>query len=346
MHEFDIINTYFKNHDSGKYIGDDCAILNIKNVHNLLITSDTLVEGVHFFKNTPASSVGHKALAVNLSDIAAMGGQPKWFTLAMTMPEYNHTWLQEFTSAMYELASKYNITLVGGDLSSGPLSITITALGYPFEPNNKVLSRFGAQTGDSIWVSGSLGEPGYSLDRIYKFIDNSSKNLLEFENLENLNINKNKLFYPEPRINVGMEICKYANSAIDISDGLISDLGHILSQSDKRAELNLENLPFSISLNNLDKNLKYKYGLGCGDEYELLFTAPSQYDNKILAMSSSINSIASVNNIKLTKIGKIINKDNIDIDTGSNNLIEFTEHGKKIDILNILENNGWKHFRD
>lgn len=267
MQEFDIIKKYFKDLSNNKQdlkldIGDDCAILDLSKVDDLLVTTDTLVAGTHFLDTAPAHSIGYKSLAVNLSDIAAMGGIPKWVSLALTMPEYNPAWLADFTSGFAELANKYNISLIGGDLTRGPLSITITAMGLK---SHKILTRSGAKAGDLIFITGKLGLPSYILDLL---LSNQDISLFNY----------NKLYYPEPKITIGQSIARYTTACIDLSDGLIADLGHILHQSEVSAELYLEKLPMADELNSVtDKDKLYKYILAGGDEYELIFTAPKEY---------------------------------------------------------------------
>lgn len=297
MQEFKIINHYFKHFNQTTDpniqlgIGDDCAILNTTNINQLLITSDTLVLGTHFLDSAPAHSIGHKCLAVNLSDVAAMGGIPKWFTLALTLPKIDHEWLSEFTRGLSDLAKQFNVSLIGGDLTSGPLSITITLFGLK---SNKILTRQSAKAGDGIFVSGSLGLPSYLLQKI---LENN------IADTQLINSTENKLYYPQPRVQTGIEIAPYAHAAIDISDGLLADLQHITGQSGVTAELYLSEIPICQQLKEiqaqgqLDATLLNQYILAGGDEYELLFTAPLEHKDFFLN-NDKHNNISYIGKIK------------------------------------------------
>lgn len=320
MKEFDIINKYFQNISTN--IGDDCAILDISSYNNLLVTTDTLVENTHFLSDCPPDSIGYKALSVNLSDLAAMGAQPKWVTLALTLPQYDHKWLSEFTRGFKEVLNKFNINLIGGDTTKGPLSITITAMGVRNQAN-KILTRSGAKPSDGIFVTGSLGLPAYILDVL---LNNKVNNIVD--NIDNLiNSKANKLYYPEAKVDIGLKLSDFASSCIDISDGLLSDLGHILEQSKVGADIYLDKLPIDIILKNnkLAKDKVFKYMLAGGDEYELLFTAPMEFKDKII-------NDPELNASYIGKINK--NVENI-------NLISSTDD--KIEI-NLKDYQGWLNF--
>lgn len=256
--EFNIIDKYFnwKNADKTiiKGVGDDCAIF--KNSANLVISTDTLIEGVHFFKNTNAGDIAYKSLAVNLSDIASMGGIPKYFTLNLTLPNFDEKWLNNFSNSLKNLANAFNVSLIGGDTTKGNLSITITIIG---ECENPMLRSF-AKVGDGIFVSGDLGGAKLALEQIKS---GETPNRLALE----------KLNRPIPQIKLGQKII--ANSCIDISDGLVADLGHILKQSGVGANLESRKIPI-FKGSNLD------YGLYGGDDYELCWTGKnSDYGIKI-----------------------------------------------------------------
>jgi thiamine-monophosphate kinase len=256
--EFNIINEYFNWKISDKTIiagvGDDCAIL--KNPHTLVVSTDTLNEGVHFFKNTSATHIAYKALAVNLSDIAAMGGDPKYFTLNLTLPIIDKNWLTDFSGSLKNLADEFNVSLIGGDTTKGALSITITIIGECEKP----IQRSGAQVGDSIFVSGALGGAKLALESIKNSQKVSQSALKE-------------LYTPVPQVELGKKII--ANSCIDISDGLVADLGHILTQSGVGAVLQSKKIPI-FSGSNLE------YALYGGDDYHLCWTGTnSQFGIKI-----------------------------------------------------------------
>ncbi|MBP9722001.1 MAG: thiamine-phosphate kinase [Gammaproteobacteria bacterium] len=339
MHEFAIIDHYFKNLFNNLFnnnetkigIGDDCAVVNIQDYSELLITTDTMVEGTHFLASAPPHSLGHKALAVSLSDIAAMGGTPKWVLLNISIPKYNQQWFSEFSDGFAALAKRYQINLIGGDttrvINKGPISITTTVLGIKSKQDSRILSRSNAQLGDGIFITGSLGEPNYILEQL-----KLGKKVKEH----------NKLYYPEPRVSVGQFIADYANAAIDLSDGLIADLGHILKQSSATAVINLDWLPIENIANIRDQE-NFRNILSGGDEYELIFTAPIEYKDIIKNNNIDIN---------ITQIGQIIsdNNLNINININNNNIIKVNNiylQGLEFfkNIKNIQEwGHGWEHF--
>jgi len=239
MNEFDVIKKYFRHQPLNRPdvvlgSGDDCALLKIPDNQLLAVSIDTLISGVHFPDDLNPYEIGYKALAVNLSDLAAMGAEPAWFTCSLTLPEINEDWLSEFSHGLFDCSKKYNIQLVGGDLTRGKiLSMTVSING--FVPENQALKQSGAKIGDAIYVSGKLGEAHA------------------------------KKYYsrPEPKINLGLALRGKAHSAIDISDGLVGDLGHILKSSNVGASLYLDQIP-----------LVSEEGLTAGDDYELCFTGP------------------------------------------------------------------------
>ncbi|MCW8832616.1 MAG: thiamine-phosphate kinase [Colwellia sp.] len=293
MKEFELIKHFFteqsvKRKDVLLGIGDDCAVIANSENQNIVVTTDTLVAGVHFPLNTSARAIGHKAVAVNLSDIAAMGAKPSWLSLAITMPEVNNDWLSEFCAGVFELCEYYNVELIGGDTTQGPLSITITAQGVT--PEGKYLSRAGAKAGDWLYVTGDLGDAALALQHI------NQKVSLESAFIEPV---KNKLDYPKPRVLVGQTLREYASSAIDISDGLIADLGHICQASNVGANIVLDAIPLSnIMRDSLIFEDAINLALTGGDDYELLFTVSE--DNKV-GMETSL----SHTGIQVTCIGQI-----------------------------------------
>lgn len=263
MNEFALIQRYFwekSRYSSDVYlgIGDDAALVIPPPDQQLAISVDTLIEGVHFPVDTSPQAIGFKALAVNLSDLAAMGAQPLWFTLALSLPNVDESWLAQFSEGLFEISNTYNIQLIGGDTTKGHLSITIQVIGTV--PQNQALMRSGAQIGDEIFVTGTLGDAGLALEAL--------KNTMLFQsyNLERLN-------RPTPRVSEGLKLRGIANSAIDISDGLLADLGHILEMSGNiGATLFLNQLPFSPHLKALPKEQAWHFALSSGDDYELCFT--------------------------------------------------------------------------
>jgi thiamine-monophosphate kinase len=240
-------------------IGDDAALCDVPPGMQLVISTDTLVAGVHFPEDTRAEDIGYKALAVNLSDLAAMGAEPAWFSLAVTVPEMDMAWLQAFAHGVLELANEHGIALIGGDTTRGPLSITVTVHG--FVPSGTALRRDAAKPGDDIWVTGSLGDAAAALQQIGT-------------GLQSIKL-RHRLDRPTPRVAAGLLIRGLANAAIDVSDGLAQDLGHILNASGVGAELELGRLPVSSSLLEFhpDDETRWRLQLAGGDDYELCFSA-------------------------------------------------------------------------
>lgn len=247
-------------------IGDDCAIVTPRQQANLAFSIDTLVSGVHFPHDTTPAAIAHKALTVNLSDLAAMGAEPAWFTLSLTLPDYDEAWLQQFSQSLFSLARKNNLQLIGGDTSHGPLSITIQISGYLEQ--NKGIQRSGAKVGDIVAVTGALGAAAIGLDIALQQNHELYTNLSESDKQYALNA----LNFPQARIAEGLSLQGIAHSALDISDGLIADLGHILDASHVGAELQLEKLPLSKPMFKLEQQLAWQKALTGGDDYELCFT--------------------------------------------------------------------------
>lgn len=270
LHEFDIIEKFFKQQpvlrsDVILGIGDDAAIVQVP-PQNLIITADTLVENVHFLKNTAAFDIGFKALAVNLSDLAAMGATPAWITLALTLPKVDESWLKNFCCGLFELAQRYNVQLIGGDLTHGPLAITIQAHG--FVPHQQAIRRDGAKAGDLIYVTHTIGDAALGLLYAKKQIS-ANPAFIDFL-LTHLN-------RPEPQVQIGEKLRGAASAAIDISDGLAADLGHILKKSGVGAIINVDSLPLSQALRaSVSHEQALELALNGGDDYELCFTIPEK----------------------------------------------------------------------
>lgn len=268
MNEFALIDYYFKQRTRKRDdvllgIGDDAALLSVPAGHLLVTSMDTLISGVHFPVHTSASDLGYKSLAVSLSDMAAMGGKPAWVMLALTLPEEDKTWLDGFCQGFFECADPYHLELVGGDTTRGSLSITTQVMG--FVPAGQAILRQNAQVGDKIFVTGALGAAGLGL------LASQHKVVLTGNDLA---LSLKKLNRPEPRVAMGLALRGVATAMIDISDGLLADLGHILTASGVGATLYLEHLPIDPVLkNSLPLNKAYELALSAGDDYELCFTA-------------------------------------------------------------------------
>ena len=264
--EFDLIRRYFavyqpQNQQTQLGIGDDCALVNLPADCQLAVTTDTMVENVHFFADVDPAALGHKLLAVNLSDLAAMGAEPFAVTLALTLPKINPDWLAGFSQGFMRLAQTHQVDLIGGDTTSGPLCLTVQALGKL--PRGSALIRSGAQAGDLIYVTGCLGDAGLGLKIKQGYYCKEPQSALERFN------------WPQPRLAQGLALRGLASACIDISDGLAADLGHILEQSGVGASLNWDNLPLSAAVKDyIESTNDWQLPLTAGDDYELCFTIP------------------------------------------------------------------------
>jgi thiamine-monophosphate kinase len=266
--EFNLIRRYFAVHKPQHRftqlgIGDDCALLNLPADYQLAVTADTMVENVHFFADVEPELLGHKLLAVNLSDLAAMGAEPFAVTLALTLPKIDHAWLQAFSQGFIQLAQQHQVDLIGGDTTSGPLTLTVQAMGAV--PKGKALLRSNAKVGDLIYVTGQLGDAGLGLKIKQGYIcDNPAPVLARFNQ-------------PQPRVAQGLALRDVAHACIDISDGLAADLGHILEKSEVGASLDWDKLPLSAEVQRyIQQSGDWQLPLVAGDDYELCFTAPAQ----------------------------------------------------------------------
>jgi thiamine-monophosphate kinase len=270
MTEFELIRTFFARQDVARPdvaagIGDDAALLQPPAGQQLAVTSDLLVSGVHFLPDADPFSLGHKALAVNLSDLAAMGAEPAWFMLNLALPRADANWLQPFCRGMFQLAREHNVQLVGGDTSRGPLAIAIEAHG--FVPLGQALRRSGAKAGDRIYVTGTLGDAALALRHRLGGIR------LPEHDLEAV---ADRMDRPTPRVREGMMLRGIAHGAIDISDGLLADLGHILEMSRVGARINLDKIPISPVCRSHIHETGWDMVLANGDDYELCFTVPEK----------------------------------------------------------------------
>jgi len=275
--EFEIIRRYFSRpaRNAPLGVGDDAALLRPAPGCELAVSTDLLLEGRHFAARAAPRPLGHKALAVNLSDMAAMGAAPRWATLALALPAADEDWLAQFAEGFYALAARCQVDLVGGDTTRGPLAICVTILGEV--PAGTALLRDGARPGDDIWVSGELGGAAFAL-----------------EHPENAKA-AGRLHEPEPRVALGERLRGLASAAIDLSDGFAQDLGHILERSGVGAEVRYADLPkFRIA----DAALEQRCVLAGGDDYELAFTAP-------VAARAAIGQLSAPLRIGLARVGSI-----------------------------------------
>lgn len=295
--EFNLINKYFNRIDTKRRdvilgIGDDCAVLSISKKQHIAISTDTLTSGTHFLENISPKDLGYKSLAVNLSDLAAIGADPAWLSLAITLPSLNKAWLSAYSDSLFKQLDYYKMQLIGGDTVCGPLSITLTI--YGLLPKGKALTRSGASVGDFIYVTGTLGDSAAGLAILQRRLNVKDKR--DYYYLINRHLR------PQPRIRQGQILRNIASSAIDISDGLIGDLCKILSKSNCGAKIYLDNIPNSKSLKrNVSLKQAIYWSLSGGEDYELCFTV-SEYYNKIL--NHSLNN----SGVQYTCIGKILPK--------------------------------------
>ena len=316
--EFDLIAKYFTRPARNALlgVGDDCALVEAPAGEVLSITTDMLVEGTHFLPGADANLLGHKSLAVNLSDLAAMGATPRWFTLSISLPNVDETWLAQFSDGMFALADEHNIELIGGDTTRGPLTISITAAGSL--PANQALRRDGAKVGDDVWVSGYTGDAALGLANLQKRVvlpAGAATHCIQ------------RLHQPQPRIGLGKKLLGVAASAADVSDGLLADLGHILERSHVGAEIEFASLPRSAALSDCpDRPLADQCFIAGGDDYELVFTAHRDRRADVVAAGKAAG-------IGVTRIGRIVD--------GPPLARLLNAEGQAMDIAN----RGFDHFR-
>ncbi len=319
MGEFELIQHYFASlsaprDDVELGIGDDCALLNIPAGECLAVTTDSLNSGVHFFPDIDPFALGHKVLAVNLSDLAAIGATPRWVSLAITLPTATEQWLAEFARGFHSLAAKHNVALIGGDTTRGPLSVTVSAKGTVAA--EEAIRRSGAKAGDAIYVSGSLGAAALAVQqRIHQFHVPEAALKTCVEHMD----------YPQPRCELGMALRGIANSALDLSDGLAGDLMHILRASNVAAEIELTSLPIDPAVTqSVTPDQALQLALGGGDDYELCFTVPAEHELQLAKLAEKLS-------LPLTRIGHI---------TEGTAKISWYHQGQSVE----LHIKGWEHF--
>lgn len=318
--EFDLIGRYFehqnvKREDVDLAIGDDCALVRVPDGCQLAISTDSLVAGTHFLEDADPKLVAHKALASNLSDLAAMGATPAWVSLALTLPTFDEHWLNQFCEGFFQLAEQYNVQLIGGDTTKGPLSITLTVQG--FVPNGQALTRGGAKVGDAIYVTGQLGDSAAGLALL--LTDTPCHDLALSHAL------KERHFMMTPQVEAGIALRGIASAALDISDGLIADLGHIVKRSGVGAEIYIEQLPLSSELIAFcsTQEQAQQLALSSGEEYQLCFTVPKH-------QCIEIESLMMAKGIQVSRIGQL---------TQSSGIV-LLQQGEPID----WQVSGWDHF--
>lgn len=318
--EFSLIARYFDRVRRARLdvetgIGDDCALLNIPDKQTLAISTDTLVSGNHFLPDISPVDLAHKALASNLSDLAAMGADPAWLTLAITLPEVDEDWLEAFSDSLFEQINYYDMQLIGGDTTRGPLSMTLGIYGYV--PAGRALKRSGAKPGDWIYVTGTPGDSAAGLAIL--------QDRLHVDNEQDAQWLVKRHLRPTPRILQGQALRDLASSAIDLSDGLSSDLGHIVKASDCGAMLDMDAMPFSDAMRrHVEPEQALRWALAGGEDYELCFTVPERNRG---ALDVAIGHLG----VPFTCIGQM----SADVEG-----IQFTRDGKPVS----FDLKGYDHF--
>ncbi len=289
MSEFNLIHQYFTRDtpsaDLG--VGDDAALIRVRDGHQLAISVDMSVAGTHFFSDAAPFDIGWKCMAVNISDMAAMGAAPKWATLAIALPEIHEHWLTEFSRGLFSCADQFGVELIGGDTTRGPLNITIQIMGEV--PIGQSLQRSGAQAGDDIWVSGHLGSAALALRHLQNITQLPAPDAADC---------LTRLYRPNPRVSLGLALRNIAHSCIDVSDGLLADLGHVLTASGLGAVIEFSDIACHQFLAaRHDDPVIQESILAGGDDYELVFTAPESKREVIQELAKKLN-------LQLSLIGK------------------------------------------
>ncbi len=320
MGEFELIGRYFQRHGPAAPgvvlgIGDDCALLAPRPGMQLAVSSDMLVEGRHFLSTVAPQHLAHKALAVNLSDLAACGARPLAFTLALAMPRADETFLAPFARGLFALADAQGIALVGGDTTAGPLTLCVTVFGEV--PAGQALRRDGAAAGDRLWVSGTLGDARLALEVFRGSL------CLPGDGFEQV---RRAMELPQPRVALGQALRGLATSAIDLSDGLLGDLGHVLRASSVGAVVEADAIPCSATLAAAGDDLRRGCVLHGGDDYELLFSAPPERD-------AAVRAAAAAAGVQVTPIGRLVAESGLQV---------LDAQGRAL----AVEARGFDHFAD
>ena len=319
MHEFELIeqlfaNSGYKRPDVSLGVGDDGAVVQLRDGFDLVVSTDTMVQGVHFFPDADPRALGHKLVAVNVSDIAAMGAEPCWLSLALTLPQVDEAWLRAFAEGLSETADYYNCQLIGGDTTKGPLCLTLCAKGVV--PRGKALTRSGAKVGDHIYVTGTLGDAALGLLVEQGLVEISKKH--RGHALQ-------RFHYPTARVAIGQALRNIASSCMDISDGLFGDIQHILKRSKVGALIDVTKLPLSQALKDTCAEPQaLQCALSGGEDYELLFTVP---ENK----RGSLEVLLSPYGVQVSCIGRI---------TGAAGKLELRYQDQPYE----YQHQGYRHF--
>lgn len=321
MAEFALLNRYLsqlpKDDSVVLGVGDDAAVFQCPAGYQLVQTVDTMVDGVHFDAQFSAADLAYKLVHVNLSDIAAMGAVPRWATVALTLPQADETWLSAFATELRKTCQDNAVNLIGGDTTSGPLTVSLQMTGIV--PENQYLTRFNAQIGDLVYVSGYLGDAALALSDKTNQLASSDRSYFD-----------QRLLRPQAQLALGEQLRGLANSCIDVSDGLLADLGHICRQSGVGAELDVEKLPLSDSYKNVFNDaINYDFALNGGDDYQLCFTASKDKVEQIQKLETDTSS-------KISLIGRIVDA------TDTDNPISLTLNNTAYQCERV----GWQHFAE
>jgi thiamine-monophosphate kinase len=310
--EFDLIARYFTRpaRHTVLGVGDDAALVRVAEGKELVVAADMLLAGRHFFHEDDAVSVGHKCLAVNLSDMAAMGATPRWALLSIALPEADERWIKAFSQGLFALADAHGVALIGGDTTKGPLTISVTIMGEV--ERGKALRRSGAKVGDDVWVSGTVGDAALALAYLKRQVvlaPHDAAALLP------------RLHMPAPRVKLGQKLLGVAHSAIDISDGLVADLGHILAASEVGVEIGFDALPLSAGVQAyLAQPAAREAVLAGGDDYELCFTAAPKHRAELETLGRRLK-------LRLTRIGAITRKKGLHLHDAQGRAVTWEHKG-------------------
>ena len=297
LSEFGLIERFFarqplKNQHNQLGIGDDCALLEIPEGYHLAVTTDTMVENVHFFSNANPYQLGHKLLAVNLSDLASMGAEPFAVTLALTLPQVDEVWLNDFSKGFLDLAQQFNVDLIGGDTTKGHLTLTVQALGLV--PKDAAMKRSAAKVGDLVYVSGCLGDAGLGLK------------IEQGYHCTNPELALKQFHQPLPCVTQGLALRDVANACIDISDGLAADLGHILEKSAVGATIDVDALPLSEAVKTyIVETGDWQLPLTAGDDYQLCFTISPDKVAELTIECWQIGKIEAQTGLRILRAGQL-----------------------------------------
>lgn len=324
MAEFSLIERYCQDigtsHSSTQIsVGDDAAVVRIPPGRELVISVDTMVEAVHFFSNTDPKLIAHKLVAVNLSDMAAMGAQPKWATLALTIPAIDEKWLSAFSSSLNNIAKAYSLQLIGGDTTRGPLTLSMQIMGLVDQ--GQALTRSKSNYGDDVYVSGTIGNAGLALAALDGRVELADDVLTEL---------RLSLDTPTPQVELGLSLSGLANACIDVSDGLLADLGHIATSSKVGIQLDIDKIPLSKRFLEVYPNGEgLDLALTGGDDYQLVFTAKQIYRDKLSEIAEQLD-------IRISRIGSVIESR-----AANEGRVELFYHGQRYE---LKRDTGFQHF--